>query len=210
MSDWVNHCKAYSKKNNCTYKEAMSQARSSYKAGAGIGRKIDNGIKKLKNTKDMHYGRNINNFVQESNRISQKYVKPIVQHIPVVKQAANLALALQDVQAKASDEIYTKTRKPTSTGGMIRPCPNCGGGRRRPPVQMTMDGGALSNNQLENGSTLRSKSGVQTVASNLFYDPASLIGNIEPSLTERMYGVKKGGSFSNLRGGSFTNFNYER
>ena len=34
-NEWIEHCKAYAKANNCSYKEAMSKAKPSYKKGSG-------------------------------------------------------------------------------------------------------------------------------------------------------------------------------
>ena len=39
-SKWITHVKAYSKANNCSYGDAMSRAKSSYK-GSGGGRLAD-------------------------------------------------------------------------------------------------------------------------------------------------------------------------
>jgi hypothetical protein len=55
-NDWINHCKAYSKANNCSYKEAMSRAKPSYKKGGCcemegdgyVGDKIREFISKVK------------------------------------------------------------------------------------------------------------------------------------------------------------------
>jgi hypothetical protein len=39
MTAWIDHVKAYAKKNGCTYKEALSKARATYKPSAKMPKK---------------------------------------------------------------------------------------------------------------------------------------------------------------------------
>jgi len=54
MSDWISHVKAYAKKNNVSYKEAMSKAKASYKPkGKKVEKKDDKKKKGKKEMKEM-------------------------------------------------------------------------------------------------------------------------------------------------------------
>lgn len=198
---WINHVKDYQNQHGCSYKQALKDAKPSYESTGGkLG--IKKAFKNLGNTKEMHYGRNINNYIQTGNKIAQKYVKPIATAVPGVGSVAKLGFALADAQAGASQAIYNKTRKPTQTveGGMIRPwedskCPSCGHCKRRNPNEMHIAGSGLySDKPYDNGSMFQQNS-IQTVGSTLFFDPKALT-NIHPTITETIYGNKKvGGSF---------------
>ena len=55
-SAWINHVKEYAKKNNCSYKEALSKASTTYKKGSGVGssrRKKNNIQKTVLESEDM-------------------------------------------------------------------------------------------------------------------------------------------------------------
>jgi len=203
---WIEHVKRYQSENGCSYKDALKEAKSSYTPKTGGKLKIKKAFKKLGNTKEMHYGKNINNYIQKGNEMAQKYVKPVATAIPGVGQFAKLGFALADAQAGASQTIYNKTRKPKQSvsveGGMIRPweegCNKCCDKRRRNPNEMNIMGsgsGLHSNKSIDNGSMIKPE-GTQTLNSNMLFDKRSLT-NLQPSITSSMYG----GSF--LSGGSF-------
>lgn len=51
VSKWIEHVKAYSKKNGVSYKEAMSKAKASYKSGGATTTKKGNVRKGAKGVK---------------------------------------------------------------------------------------------------------------------------------------------------------------
>jgi len=51
VSKWIEHVKSYAKKNNVSYKEAMSKAKASYKSGASTSTKKGNVRKGAKGVK---------------------------------------------------------------------------------------------------------------------------------------------------------------
>ena len=50
MSAWIEHCKSYAKQNNIPYKQAMKDAKASYKPVEGGKFKMKNVMRKTKNT----------------------------------------------------------------------------------------------------------------------------------------------------------------
>ena len=50
MTEWTDHCKNFAKEHDCSYKEAMTRAKSSYSPKTGGKMKIKNVVRKAKNS----------------------------------------------------------------------------------------------------------------------------------------------------------------
>lgn len=50
MTEWTDHCRNFAKEHGCTYKEAMTRAKSSYTPKTGGKMKIKNVVRKARNS----------------------------------------------------------------------------------------------------------------------------------------------------------------
>ena len=79
---WVTHCKKWSSDHNCSYKEAMTNGRASYKAqaGKGFGQDLVNGAHR---------------FIKKHSLVSKGLTKITQKYIP--SQYHGIANAVTDV-----------------------------------------------------------------------------------------------------------------
>ena len=69
VNKWVTHCKKYSSEHNCSYKEAMTRGRASYKGQSGDGFKDD----------ILNAG---HRFIKNHNLVSKGMTHIINKHVP--------------------------------------------------------------------------------------------------------------------------------
>lgn len=109
MSTWIQHVKDYQNKNNCSYKQALSNASATYQKGGSISNGtlnelISSGYKSAKNKSTAKKEQTINGYVKDtqlSGRRSQVF------HNPVTNQSIINENGTQTIQDVGTDALYS-------------------------------------------------------------------------------------------------------
>lgn len=188
MTEWTDHCKNYSKQHGCTYKEAMTRAKSSYSPTTGGKLKIKNVVRKVRNTtkKASHLVNEHGHLVDEfdkSGKISKNLRKAnnTISHInDTIDTIDGGNFNLKRATRKARNTVKKVSKgidKYAPLVEMIAPefAPEIEGIRMANKVVKRVNGGGKKNPYILNGGSFK------VHGSGLGYTQSSMISPHHPS-----------------------------
>ena len=113
MNDWITHVKCYQATHNCSYKDAMSGAKSTYKKGSVEGGKFNLAKAVKKVTKGAKRG---SKLVQQNKELAKLIAPQYADEIDKVSKASNKVTQfanLVDTQTGSGFNIKKAVRKAT-------------------------------------------------------------------------------------------------
>lgn len=138
MSNWIEHVKAYAKQHNIPYKQAMTEAKPSYKSVEGgkfnmkkLKKTVNNvsrGAKKVSKAidKNGHYLDFIDEDLSRSVQDANKAYKGVSGGKMKMKNVLRKTKNTVNRAHKIAKELEPYVEAATAGAGMTRGCPHCG------------------------------------------------------------------------------------